>query len=78
MKICISHCRNRSLVGGVKYMEALCYNRALLNKCGFEKVEISYIGGLKVLLCFKDLNRAKTFQEEKEPEWRVWFTSMIL
>ncbi|KAD4585945.1 hypothetical protein E3N88_23546 [Mikania micrantha] len=63
------HCFGRSVLGEAKTIRTLCNMRMMLNSGGLGGVGISYIGGLKVLLTFKDQSQANDFLVGKKKIW---------
>ncbi|KAK9055889.1 hypothetical protein SSX86_026976 [Deinandra increscens subsp. villosa] len=70
------HCEGRSLIGEVHYLELLEDVRERIVFLGHENVAISYIGGVKLLLTFKEGHIARRFLYDQKDGWGRIFTSL--
>ncbi|KAI3774204.1 hypothetical protein L1987_48749 [Smallanthus sonchifolius] len=74
----LKQCFHRSVVGEAIDIPALCNSRIMLAKGGFIDVAISYIGGLRVLLSFKEARQANEFLMAKEDVWKDYLASAFI
>ncbi|KAI3819409.1 hypothetical protein L1987_13243 [Smallanthus sonchifolius] len=70
------HCMGRSAFGVALGVQELCNTRKMLVHGGFLDTSISYVGGLKVLMTFKDQKEATQFLNSDG--WRTYFESMVI
>ncbi|KAJ0545157.1 putative RNA recognition motif domain, nucleotide-binding alpha-beta plait domain superfamily [Helianthus annuus] len=73
-----NHCMMRSVVVEALNLEAIKKMRNALDEDGYKESAISYIGGLKFLLIFKEKKEALQFIRGKEKMWKQFFTSATL
>ncbi|KAK9053567.1 hypothetical protein SSX86_024641 [Deinandra increscens subsp. villosa] len=71
-----SHCNGRTLVGEVAFMEVMEDLIDRLDEMEQSRVELSYIGGMKMLLTFKDRMSAENFLTEKKEQWSKKFSML--
>ncbi|KAK9064672.1 hypothetical protein SSX86_016054 [Deinandra increscens subsp. villosa] len=67
------HCVGRSLIGEVLSLDLIEDIRYVMGDAGFDNVAISYVGGVKVLLTFKDREVAFKFLSESKKWWEKVF-----
>ncbi|KAI3745347.1 hypothetical protein L1987_58458 [Smallanthus sonchifolius] len=68
----------RSLVGEVMDLEKLNSIKALLVRDSMRGAEVRYIGGLKLLLTFENLELADEFRRMKFDVWSQWFSRVYV
>lgn len=68
----------RSVVGYAHNIAKLCKVDIDLGKVNLGRMEIRYLGGMKVLITFSAREVAKTFIDEKKQLWEVCFSEAIL
>ncbi|KAM0049363.1 hypothetical protein Hdeb2414_s0008g00285061 [Helianthus debilis subsp. tardiflorus] len=71
------HCMGRAVIGEALNPKAMCYIKAMLNRGGHLNVAISYIGGLQLMLVFKESGEAKSFIANADL-WQDFFASLAL
>ncbi|KAF5779894.1 putative RNA recognition motif domain, nucleotide-binding alpha-beta plait domain superfamily [Helianthus annuus] len=69
------HWHNVALVGRVREFSSLTTLKMLLKGEGLDTGKIKYLGGMNVLLVFKDDNQRDVFMNRKAA-WSKWFESM--
>ncbi|KAM0065492.1 putative RNA-directed DNA polymerase [Helianthus debilis subsp. tardiflorus] len=72
------HCIMRSVIGEAKDLEALELVKAMLKEGGYDGNPTGYIGGLKIMVVFKDKQSAVEFIRDKEDMWKRVFLSVVL
>ncbi|KAJ0907015.1 hypothetical protein HanRHA438_Chr07g0293871 [Helianthus annuus] len=66
----------KSLLAEVKSLELLNNLDTFLSQGNALGAKTSYVGGLKILMCFKDSGTALEFLENQKTFWEVWANSM--
>ncbi|KAK9058243.1 hypothetical protein SSX86_023083 [Deinandra increscens subsp. villosa] len=69
-----SNCSRRTLVGEIRFLELMEDMKNELNCMG--ELVVSYIGGIKFLLTFKDGDSANSFLSSQEEQWSRIFSSL--
>ncbi|KAM0001264.1 putative RNA recognition motif domain, nucleotide-binding alpha-beta plait domain superfamily [Helianthus debilis subsp. tardiflorus] len=64
----------RSLIGEVKDIDILNNLSSLLSGVMEDSFDLKYIGGLKVMLCFKSQEEAEVFRCQMVEVWEKWFS----
>ncbi|KAK9053190.1 hypothetical protein SSX86_029822 [Deinandra increscens subsp. villosa] len=70
------HCEGRSLIGEIRYLEVLEDMRERMAFMGHENVAMSYLGGMKVILTFKEGQVARNFMIKQKEGWGRCFSSL--
>ncbi|KAI3810880.1 hypothetical protein L1987_20503 [Smallanthus sonchifolius] len=65
-----NHCIGRSVIGEAKDLSAMSNIRSLLTNGGYDKNPSLYVGGLKVLIVFKERTIAMNFMENESNLWK--------
>ncbi|MDV3153271.1 MAG: hypothetical protein Q8755_02730 [Candidatus Phytoplasma australasiaticum] len=73
-----NHCVGRSVIGTAKSLKAINASKQILNKAGFGEVGISYVGGLSLIITFKDRLIANEFVVEKANIWSSIFDDVYV
>ncbi|KAJ0941985.1 putative RNA recognition motif domain, nucleotide-binding alpha-beta plait domain superfamily [Helianthus annuus] len=72
------HCIMRSVIGDVKDVTAFGSIKNMLKESGFSECSVGYIGGLKVMIVFKDKKSAVEFVTRKKEAWEQILSSPVL
>ncbi|KAJ0920178.1 hypothetical protein HanRHA438_Chr05g0238481 [Helianthus annuus] len=72
------HCIMRSVIGDVKDIKAFGNIKNMLKESGFPECSVGYIGGLKVMLVFKDKKSAVEFVNRKKEFWAQLLSTTVL
>ncbi|KAF5764850.1 putative RNA recognition motif domain, nucleotide-binding alpha-beta plait domain superfamily [Helianthus annuus] len=72
------HCIMRSVIGEVRNVKAFGSINYMLKASGFANCSVGYIGGLKVMIVFKDKKSAVEFVSMKKEIWEEALTSAVL
>ncbi|KAM0045369.1 putative RNA recognition motif domain, nucleotide-binding alpha-beta plait domain superfamily [Helianthus debilis subsp. tardiflorus] len=68
----------KSLVGEAKDIDILNYLKDFLSGITEDGIELKYLGGLKVLLCFKSPEEAEDFRYYSVNDWEKWFSRLYV
>lgn len=64
-----SYCVGRAVLGTAKCLESLCKTRMMLSEAGYFDAAVSYVGGLAVMIIFKNNVQAQEFLSSKAVYW---------
>ncbi|KAJ0643075.1 putative RNA recognition motif domain, nucleotide-binding alpha-beta plait domain superfamily [Helianthus annuus] len=70
------HSVGRAVVGVSDCIASLRTVKKMLFKVGFDEAAVSYLGGLTVLVTFRDADQMKVFLEDKKEVWKETFVSV--
>ncbi|KAJ0743804.1 putative RNA recognition motif domain, nucleotide-binding alpha-beta plait domain superfamily [Helianthus annuus] len=73
-----NHCIMRSVIGEVVDVEAVGRIRSMLDNGGYHESPVSYIGGLRFMIVFKEKRLALEFIRRQEELWSEVLTSATL
>ncbi|KAJ0743862.1 putative RNA recognition motif domain, nucleotide-binding alpha-beta plait domain superfamily [Helianthus annuus] len=68
----------KSLIGEVKDIDILNNLKEHLSGLMEVGIELRYLGGLKVLLCFSSSEEAEEFRVHRSEEWENWFSRLYV
>ncbi|KAJ0805701.1 putative RNA recognition motif domain, nucleotide-binding alpha-beta plait domain superfamily [Helianthus annuus] len=68
----------KSLIGEAKDIDILNNLQACLSGIMEEGLQLKYLGGLKVLLCFSNPEEAEEFRYRKVDSWEKWFSRLYV
>lgn len=69
------HCMGRAIIGTADNIACMHKVKTMLVTAGFSEAAVSYIGGLSVLITFRDADEMNDFLIAKEINWREVFLS---
>ncbi|KAM0031729.1 hypothetical protein Hdeb2414_s0017g00512321 [Helianthus debilis subsp. tardiflorus] len=71
-----NHCAGRSVLGTARSLRALSCTKQVLQDSGFNEVSVSYVGGLLMMLSFKDRSTANDFVATAGELWGSIFSGV--